>query len=81
MKRARKIMRGGMALALGLLLAACGSLDKPMPKTHFDKDSVQHLYDTGQISQTEYDQMMMSLDANWKPGDAPAQDKKYGGGG
>jgi hypothetical protein len=80
MKRAHKMIRVGVAAALGLLLAGCGSLDKP-PKTHFDKDSVQHMYDTGQISQTEYDQMMMSLDANWKPGDAPAPDKKYGGGG
>jgi hypothetical protein len=80
MKRARKMIQVGIAAALGLLLVGCGSLDKPMPKTHFSKDSVQHLYDTGQISQTEYQQMMMSLDANWKPGDPPAQDKKYGGG-
>jgi hypothetical protein len=67
-------------LATGLLaLTGCGTtLDAPPPKTHFSKDSIQHMYDTGQISYPVYCQEMQSLDPNWTPSSPPPADKKYG---
>ena len=75
-----KVRAGVAALAAGLalLLAGCGTmLDAPPPKTHFSKDQVQHLYDTGKINYTEYCDEMQQLDQNWTPNSPPAQDKKF----
>jgi len=65
-----------VAAGLALLLAGCGTmLEAPMPKTHFNKEQVQHLYDTGQISYQVYCDEMKSMDANWTPSSPPQPDK------
>ena len=67
-----------LAAGLALLLAGCGTmLEEPMPKTHFNKEQVQHLYDTGQISYTVYCDEMKSMDANWTPSSPPQPDKPF----
>ncbi len=61
---------------LTLLLGACAS-DNSFTHTHHNKDEIQHLYDSGQINQAEYEQSMKEINPSWTPGAPPAQDKQF----
>jgi hypothetical protein len=61
---------------LALLLGGCAS-DNSFTHTHHNKEEIQHLYDSGQINQYEYEQSMKEINPSWVPTDPPAPDKQF----